>query len=155
MKKIILIFMTACLFLTIGSRMEAQIPDDLLPMPKEVALDSLLMYHSVVIGDTTVPAGVIACLDTTGAIAVAAYDDTLLNLKTLGVGTGTAGEMVLAGKVAVNGVTKIGRMYYLVAGGTVSDIYPTAGNVWIVPLGRCAKEGYLDFKPSEPFSRMP
>lgn len=151
MKKI---FYILAICLTWGG-LSAQIPRGRLPMPRPEVIDSLDAIRSVSGLTGTVAVGVVACADSTGALSIASYDDSHLNRKLIGFGTGIAGVMRTSGLVAVPTATKIGIIYWLDVSGTLKDTRPTATNVWRVKIGRCTATGYLDLKPAVPIARIP
>lgn len=122
---------------------------------RQEMVDSLAAYQSMTGLTGTVAAGVVAVADSTGAVAIASYDDSHLNRKLIGFGTGIAGVMRTSGLVAAAGATKIGIIYWLDVSGTLKDTRPTATNVWRVAIGRCTATGYLDLKPAVPIARIP
>lgn len=125
------------------------------PTTQQDISDSLATSRSVTGLSGTVAAGVVACVDSTGSLAIASYDDSHLNRKKIGMGTGTAGIMRTSGIVAASGATKIGIIYWLDVSGTLKDARPTATNVWRVEIGRCVATGYIDLKPATPIARIP
>jgi len=143
------------LMLLIVQSARAQFPPDLLPPSREELGDSLVAHQTLTGLTGTVAAGVVACVDSTGALSIASYDDSHLNRKLIGFGTGTAGAMRTSGIVAASGATKIGVIYWLDVSGTLKDTRPTATNVWRVEIGRCVATGYLDLKPATPIARIP
>ena len=152
MKKIFYIILAICL--TWGG-LNAQIPRGRLPMPRPEVIDSLDAIRSVSGLTGTVAVGLVACADSTGALSIASYDDSHLNRKIIGFGTGIAGEMRISGLVAVPTATKIGIIYWLDVSGTIKDTRPTATNVWRAAIGRCTATGYIDLKPATPIARIP
>ncbi len=125
------------------------------PTSQQDISDSLASSRSLTGLSGTVAAGVVAAVDSTGALAVASYDDTHLNRKMIGMGTGSAGIMRTSGLIAAPAATKIGVIYWLIAGGSLSATRPTATNVWRVAIGRCTATGQIDLKPGVPIARIP
>lgn len=119
-----------------------------------VALRTELDSLRVITGKTgTVGLGVPAFLDSLGVIDTAYYDIPYLNRCLRGTGTGIEGKIFISGIVPANGVSEIGRKYYLENGVLISTM-PTATNVWVAPWGKCVAAGYIRLNTSIIKQRM-